>query len=434
MAIDADVLRSEPVRRLCDMFASECVSHSLFREPSPDVPSMLNALGACAGFAAQAAVWRGLIVQKERNLGDFLALVTTKSKEVYFFGEPINIFLFYLMPDRFSFLSLAGATLSNSSELPDLPELAKHVASTIGSSAFGRPRLPASVTVSELPRTALARTWPKTARILKDCCPADWPALIGAAAQNIINANRQTVSPAIAIKILLESAVPMSKLDPRTVEESGVPAPVLTNWSTRASRPEDETQILNDVREVMPVPPPPKPRVIDRPTIAFLDLSDGMCESIIAEDKAQIGACFQDKAPLTTQQVPACDVLFLYCSLDSKRRVAGAGSSLRDLIAKSGASIAVVASEVPADVQKDPRFQKSVSRAGHPPVNLVITLDRRGAAFPRFFGELFQSMRDGLSMPMAWAKLAPQMPHQPPNLPGMIFLMEAGQVAFGKSA
>jgi hypothetical protein len=321
---------------------------------------------------------------------------------------------------------MAAAPLSNSSELPDLHELAKHVVSTFGSSAFGRPRLPAFVRISELPRTALARTWPKTARILKDCCPADWPALIGAAAQNIINANRKTLSPPTAIKILLESAVPMSKLDPRTVEESGLPAPVLTNWSMRALSPADAPHILNDVREVMPVAPPPKARVIDRPTIAFLDLSDGMCESIIAEDKAQIGAFFQNNAPCTTQQVPACDVLFLYCALDSKGRVAKARSSLRDLIAKSGASIAVVASEVPADVLKNPRFQKSVGRAGHPPVNLVITGNRNGAAFPRFFGELFQSMRDGLSMPMAWVKLAPQMPHQPQNLPVTICLMEAG--------
>jgi hypothetical protein len=34
-------------------------------------------------------------------------------------------------------------------------------------------------------------------------------------------------------------------------------------------------------------------------------------------------------------------------------------------------------------------------------------------------------------MPMAWVKLAPQGPHQPPDIPGAICLMGAGHVTFG---
>jgi len=50
---------------------------------------MLNALGACAGFAAQVAVWRELVLPTKRNPGDFLVYVS-KSHDLFFFGEAIN--------------------------------------------------------------------------------------------------------------------------------------------------------------------------------------------------------------------------------------------------------------------------------------------------------------------------------------------------------
>ena len=49
MSIGADILSSEPVDQLCRMFANEFTRESAGHT---SVPSMLNALGACAGFAA----------------------------------------------------------------------------------------------------------------------------------------------------------------------------------------------------------------------------------------------------------------------------------------------------------------------------------------------------------------------------------------------
>jgi hypothetical protein len=61
-----------------------------------------------------------------------------------------------------------------------------------------------------------------------------------------------------------------------------------------------------------------------------------------------------------------------------------------------------------------------------------MTLSRRGGAFPAFFARLFTDMKRGVSMPVAWIKLAPQGPvKEQENLPSTIFACEAGQIAFG---
>ena len=104
--------------------------------------------------------------------------------------------------------------------------------------------------------------------------------------------------------------------------------------------------------------------------------------------------------------------------------------SLMDVIRDSGAQIAVVASAVRPEIVTSSGFGKSLDVGGGQPTNLVIVLDRNEAAFGRFFRSLFQDMWAGVPMPMAWHKLAPQSPQQPPDIPGTICLMGAGQVTF----
>src|SRR5262249_13476339 len=119
MTIDSNILSSQVVQSLCQMYAAECTPRSLFSRKAPSVPGMLNAVGACAGFAAQVAVWLELILPNHRNPGDFLVHASTTSKESFFFGEAISQFLFSTPPDRVSFLTLAAALLASASELPD---------------------------------------------------------------------------------------------------------------------------------------------------------------------------------------------------------------------------------------------------------------------------------------------------------------------------
>jgi len=433
MTIDSEVLNSKAVNSLCEMYASEYRSQSFATMRDP-VPSMLNALGACAGFAAQVAVWRELVLPTQRNPGDFLFHAAPKSGGIFFFGDAINIFLFLTRPDRLSFLSLAAGPLSDSSDLPDIGELVTRIAGSVGTESFGQPRLPPSVDLPELPGAALAKTWENAAILLREHRPAEWPALFGAAAYNIITANRKLLAPPIAVRILVEAAAPTSKLDPTTVEHSGIPAPVLTNWSMRAVDPKNNSEILAEVHSVMPAMPSRiSARPIERPTIAFLNLAGPSCAALAGEDKEAIADVFGDNVQVSADRVPTCDVLFLYCAFEPSGAVVGQTLSLRDLIGESGASIAVVASQVPSELSSGPEFPKLLSRGKNTPANLIITNNRKGAAFGKFFRSLFQLMQEGAPMPMAWVKLAPQGPHQPPDLPGTICLMEAGQVSFAKT-
>jgi len=439
MSIHADILTSAPVRSLCESFMAEYSPRAVFRRIRPQVPEMVSALGACAGFSAQLAVWRELVLPIQRNPGDFLVYVTTKTGELFFMGEAVNLFLVVALPDRLSFFSLAAAAVSRASERPDVLELCGHAAGTFGKPEFGRPRLPAGVTLTESPLAALKRNWPKVETILAGCGAAEWPALLGAATQNMIKANGSALAPRDALKIALEAAVPMSRVNPVTVARSLIPPPP-AQWSMRALRPDGQKEILAEVRAVMPVVPAGMvaPALAD-PTIAFLNLAGEDCAAIFAEDNAEIGAGFGKVIRADSAPIPPCDILFLYCKFDESGRVLGQEAKLRDLIGASRACIAVVASDVPAKVMT---LKGWLDKGSNPPVNLVVILNRNGKAFVSFFSALFEYMRSGMSMPMAWVTLAPQAPppspgasqRQPPrdDVPGTICLMEAGQVTFAK--
>jgi hypothetical protein len=60
---------------------------------------------------------------------------------------------------------------------------------------------------------------------------------------------------------------------------------------------------------------------------------------------------------------------------------------------------------------------------------LVLTINRKGVAFATFFRRLFEDMSNGISMPDAWVKLAPQIPgHDSPDCPDSFFACEIGPV------
>jgi hypothetical protein len=87
----------------------------------------------------------------------------------------------------------------------------------------------------------------------------------------------------------------------------------------------------------------------------------------------------------------------------------------------------IVASENPAE-----RCIAAAGPTGYGQANLVVTFDRRGDVFASFYRRLFGEMTRGVSMPVAWVKLAPQVPgHGHPDCPVGLFACEVGQIAFG---
>jgi len=273
------------------------------------------------------------------------------------------------------------------------------------------------------------------ANALRDHRPAEWPVLLGAAAYRMIYANRAQLPPPVAVRILLEAAVPMSKIDPATVAQSGIRMPPLTGWSMRAVQPDKQEPIMREVQSAMPVAPSvtaTTPLAIAAPSIAFLNLGGPGFDAMAAKDQQEIGPLFGDKVQRATAPHLTCDVLFLYCAFEPSGSIAGQTSSARDIIGDSGARVAVIASEVPDAIMSNPGFKTSLEKSIHPSINLVIVINRKGEGFTRFLKSLFQDMWRGVTMPMAWVKLAPQGGPQPPDAPETICLMELTHVVFGK--
>jgi hypothetical protein len=115
----------------------------------------------------------------------------------------------------------------------------------------------------------------------------------------------------------------------------------------------------------------------------------------------------------------------VYATIKADGAVQNTALGLREIINESQAPIVVVATE---------NSPESYIAAGRRPrlsnANLVMTLKRKGRIFPDFFKELFGMMHHGTTMPMAWVKLAPQIPREQENVPATICAMEVSHILF----
>jgi hypothetical protein len=167
------------------------------------------------------------------------------------------------------------------------------------------------------------------------------------------------------------------------------------------------------------------PLVIQSPKIGFLNLVGESGQSLLEDDKAALAPIFAS-CVFSSDAVPECDVLLIYAQVQTDGRLMGCSDGLRDIIRKAKAVIAIVAF---------PNEPSSLIAAGKPTgygqANLVLTINRKGAAFRTFYSELFGRMYRGKSMPVAWVELAPQDPgatHE--NCPDGIFSAEISHVLF----
>ena len=163
------------------------------------------------------------------------------------------------------------------------------------------------------------------------------------------------------------------------------------------------------------------PLVIHSPRLRFVNLLGASAASLLAADKAALSQLFRDSRELSS--VGPCDVLMLYC------QVQGDGRDLKSLIASSAAPIVVVASENTGEA-----YVQAAKSKPHEYTNLVLTIARNGSSFEHFFHALFEKMFSGITMPVAWAEVAPQtsrMIHA--DAPETIFACGAGHIRFESS-
>jgi len=177
------------------------------------IESILCALGALAGYACQASLRAQALAKGMPETAAFQT-VQTKDGRHYFFGDPLNR---ALAEDQYSVWGLVAGAAQHigAQELPDLGDIFQHSAQALGSDQFGIPRIPEGHRPGDLPANFLKILWPMHLPTVKLFCPdpVEWPVLYALAIQEVIYAGKAAIDPRLAVSIVMESAVPMSKID-----------------------------------------------------------------------------------------------------------------------------------------------------------------------------------------------------------------------------
>jgi len=164
---------------------------------------------------------------------------------------------------------------------------------------------------------------------------------------------------------------------------------------------------------------------IAEPELGILNLNGLSAEEMLGKDRDSIHSVFYSITE-STGAAPKCDVLLLYATINPDGVLQGSEYSLRQIIAQSGAKIVIVASE-----NSPEHYRAALNLPGEGHANLMLTIDRRGWIFFTFISRLFEIIATGISMPVAWVRLAPQRPgmdHE--DCPSALFLCETGGVTF----
>ena len=196
----------------------EWLKAELAAEPEMNHVTVLTIVGALAGYAAQRAIWEGVVQTGGLSPTDVFEVRTTDAGEKFYFSAETDKLMGSLDPRYLSIWKIINATSkSTTGEHPDVTEILAHCAATVGTPEFGIPRLPDGRQPNILPRDAVNRLWAKARQHLAKTEPTLWPMNIAVAARSLIVSAQRAVPMPVAVKIVMEAAVPMSRIDPATV-------------------------------------------------------------------------------------------------------------------------------------------------------------------------------------------------------------------------
>ena len=178
-------------------------------------PSFFSTLGSVLGFSVHESIVRGGYVTDELlQYKNFLLTLTAPDGRKYWAGDLINMLLFEAKQGRVSaWTFIAAAVARDGTTPPDFLPIVRHVIRTLGTPEFGIPTLPPEHMPREMPMVALKRLWPSVRQILErgQRPPKGWPIDVGWIAAQAIE-RTPTLPRALAARILMEAAIPMSKL------------------------------------------------------------------------------------------------------------------------------------------------------------------------------------------------------------------------------
>jgi hypothetical protein len=204
--------------------------------------TLLVVIGAVGGFTAQNAAFRS-IGPPGTPISDGTIVMVEAGGERYYFGDRING---YLVQEKGGskyplWALIAGAALQAGmaqADMPDVVEMFAQVTQSIGTPAFGIPRVPAELNPHLTPRQALETFWPRVKTLLRNTdgvlvggltgleplrgasVPEEhWPLVAALVAQGFVTRVKDVIKPRVALCLVMEAAIAMSKVDPKTIPQ-----------------------------------------------------------------------------------------------------------------------------------------------------------------------------------------------------------------------
>jgi hypothetical protein len=167
------------------------------------------------------------------------------------------------------------------------------------------------------------------------------------------------------------------------------------------------------------------------PKFAELAEADGRCYSQFYRSPTK--TTFESTQELLGAIGKGYDIVHLFCDVSQEGIIAdarGHEASCADLIAcclASDVKLLWLASDSNAI-----EYTKRFTAAAGKPLNLVLTIDRKGSQFSIFLENLLRKMSEGATMPIAWVSLSPQnsQDSRSRNAPACMFVAGRGQVMF----
>jgi hypothetical protein len=213
------------------------------------VETLLCSIGALAGFAGQTAAFgrvekrnvpgadatmsTAAFAEHLRN-ANLMLVANTKSGEAFYFGDLISGYIVPQVTNDYSLWNFVAAAAIeaglNAAELPDYRSMFQFVAQSVGTTEFGVPRVARQHQPQLAPRAALNLFWPRARFLLtrndgpgpakdRHVPPHYWPLVIDLVARQCVLLSKPTLDLKIAVALLMESAIAMSKVDPKTVPQ-----------------------------------------------------------------------------------------------------------------------------------------------------------------------------------------------------------------------
>jgi hypothetical protein len=184
--------------------------------------TILTEIGALAGFAAQVSIRKFATAPRKFDPSDALVEVVSRNGETFKFSDLLNWILFEnTTRPPFSIWSHVSAVVPERSRavMPDFVEIVDNAVRTAGTRQFGVPRLPRAHMPRQLPSAALNQHWLSICQEFEMSRrdPVHWPYDLAWAAQRQMVASQHRLALSTAATIVMEAAIPMSRIDPASV-------------------------------------------------------------------------------------------------------------------------------------------------------------------------------------------------------------------------